>query len=83
MPEPNQRPPWRIEEGLGQVPLWILVEQRISVMLECDNCRHKAEWSPDYMGRALSKVRGENLHSIASRLRCVECRSEWVRVWKG
>jgi hypothetical protein len=82
MPEPNHRPPYRFEEGLGSAPLWMLIEQRAVIAIECDNCNRRAEWSADYMQRRLGKWRNRNIRQIAPLLRCFQCRSNWLRIWR-
>jgi len=77
MPEPN-RLPWRIDPEIAQVAFWKLVEQRVTVVVECASCNHKAEWGPAQLDRMFRRQRGKNLAWIASRLRCRACRSEWV-----
>ena len=83
MPEPNHRPPYRFEDGLGSVMLWSLIEQRATIVIECDNCNRKAEWSADYMARQLGKWRNKNIRQIAPKLRCFACRSNWLRIWRS
>ena len=82
MPEPNNRPPYRFENGLGALPLWRLIEGRATIVIECDNCHRKAEWSPDYMTRQLGKWRNRNIRQIAPLLRCFACRSNRLHIWR-
>jgi len=79
MPEPN-RSPWQIQPGLGGWPFWSLVEQRVTVILECEACHHEARWTPAEIDRRSRKVRSKNFGWIARKLRCSKCRSEWVKV---
>ena len=79
MPEPN-RPPWQIQGDLGGWPFWSLVEQRVTVILECEACHHEARWTPAEIDRRSKKVRSKNFGWIARKLRCSKCRSEWVRI---
>jgi transcriptional regulator GlxA family with amidase domain len=79
MPEPN-RLPWRIDPEIAQVAFWRLIEQRITVVLECTACHHKAEWPPNELERLFRRQSGKTLAWYAHRLRCRACRSEWVSV---
>jgi ribosomal protein L44E len=79
MPEPN-RPPWRFEANLGGWPFWSLVEQRVTVELSCDACHHRTQWTPEFMERKFRSMKGKPFASIAYKLRCSQCRSEWVAI---
>ena len=79
MPEPN-RPPWRIVSELDGKAIWWLVDQRVTVLIQCDACPHEARWKPADLDRKFARVRGKTMAYIAPRLRCSRCRSEWVRV---
>jgi len=80
VPEPSHRPPWRIEDRLGGWPIWSLIEQRATILIQCDACQHLARWTPEDLGRKLRRSRGHTIARIAPRLRCARCRSNWVRV---
>ena len=82
MPEPNG-PPYQIAGDLGGWPIWTLIDQRVTVKLECAACHHQAEWSPEYMQRRFPKLRGKPLWWLAPKLRCFRCRSHYVRLWKA
>ncbi len=77
MPEPN-RPPVLIEDGLGGLPFWMLIEQRAIVVMECEACHHRREWTAETMERLFSQHRGKTLSLVADKLRCGECKSDWV-----
>ena len=82
MPEPN-RPPWRIADALGGSPIGDLIDSKVTVILECESCRHRAAWSAGDLARRFGKVREATLNRIAPKLRCRACRSEWVRLFRG
>ncbi|MDR3513451.1 MAG: hypothetical protein P4L73_17570 [Caulobacteraceae bacterium] len=79
MPEPS-RPPWRIADGLGGLAIWSLVDQRVTLVIECDSCPHFAKWTPADLDRRFRRHRGRSLSWIAPRLRCSRCKSNWVRI---
>ena len=79
MPEPS-RPPWQIVEGLGGWPFWSLIEQRVTVVIECDSCPHFAKWTPADMQRKCARNMSRTFARIAPRLRCSRCKSNWLRV---
>jgi hypothetical protein len=79
MPEPS-RPPWKIAGDIADWAVWQLADMRITVVIACDACHHTANWSPDDLRRRLSRYRGRKFQWFASRLRCSQCRSPWVRV---
>jgi hypothetical protein len=79
MPEPN-RPPWRIASDLDGKAIGWLVDQRMTVWLQCDACPHEVKWEPADLDRKFAKVRGSAMAHIAPRLRCGRCRSEWLRI---
>lgn len=79
LPEPN-RSPFLIEDGLAGIPFWMLVEQRAVVAFECEACHHRATWDAAAIEQRFKRHRGKTLASIARRLRCAVCRSEWVVV---
>ena len=81
MPEPNHRPPFQVARDIAGWPLWVLIDHRTVVMLECDACHHRTSWSPGYMAKAFPTYRGKSLEWLAGRLRCGRCRSEYVRLW--
>lgn len=82
MPEPN-RPPWRIETVLSGFSIGELITTRMTVILECESCRHKATWSSEDLARRLGAARETTLDRIGPKLRCGTCRSNWVRVFRG
>ena len=81
MPELNGRPPFTIDPKIAGWPLWTLIDQKTTVMVECDACHHRAAWSPGYMAKAFAAYRGKSLWWFAGRLRCGRCRSNYVRLW--
>lgn len=81
MPEPNHRPPWRIEERLVRFAIRELIERRVTVVIECDACQHVAKWTAADLKRRLSQQTRRSLAWIAPKLRCSRCRSSWVRLW--
>jgi hypothetical protein len=82
MPEPGSRPPCAIEPDLAASPICWLVEDRVTVGLQCDNCHHKGEWSPDYMARELKRWLTRPLAEIGGQIRCTRCKSNWMHVWR-
>jgi hypothetical protein len=80
MPEPNHRPPWQIAGKLGGWAIWQLVEQRVTLVIECDACPNVAKWAPADLNRHLGMVRGRSLAWVAPYLRCSRCKSEWIRI---
>ncbi len=81
MPEPNHRPPYQIADDIAGWPLWVLIDHGVTVMIECDSCHHQTAWSPEHMDRAFRSHRGKSLWWLAARLRCLNCRSQYVRLW--
>ncbi len=82
MPEPN-RPPWRIAEALSGFPISDLIDTGVTVIVECESCRHKAAWSPADLAGRFGTARDTTLNRIGPKLRCGTCRSEWVRLFRG
>ena len=82
MPEPNHRPSFQLSEEIQGWPLWVLIEERCTVMVECDACFHRAEWTPAFMDRRFTRFRGKSLWWVAAKLRCGQCRSNYVHLWK-
>ena len=82
MPEPN-RPPWRIADTLSGFPVGDLIDTGVTVIIECESCRHKATWSPGDLARRFDAARDTTLNRIGRKLRCGKCQSEWVRVFRG
>jgi hypothetical protein len=81
MPEPN-RPTWRIADGLGAQTLQALAAEGVTVRVECEACHHKAEWSPGDLRRMFGESLGATLDRIGPRLRCRDCKSTWVRIYR-
>jgi hypothetical protein len=79
MPEYSNRPTYKIADGLATMPVWLLLERRLHIEIECVSCQHKAEWSPLELERRTA-VRGKTFADIARRLKCVQCRSEYVTI---
>lgn len=80
MPEPN-RLTCLVEQGLAAVPLEQLIEQGDVIALECHACHHEAFWKPDDLRRKFPRHRGGlTFGVIGPRLRCSQCRSEWLQV---
>jgi hypothetical protein len=79
MPEPN-RPAALIEDGLANLPFWMLIEQRAVIVMECEACHHVGKWDAETMERRFHRHRGLTLRKIAPLLRCSapKCGSEWV-----
>jgi hypothetical protein len=81
VPEPN-RPAWRIADGLGARTLQALVAEGVTVRVECEACYHKAEWSPGDLERMFGKFASATLDRLGPRLRCRDCKSNWVRIYR-
>jgi len=79
MPEPS-RPPWLIEPDLAAIPVMRLVEEGAAVGLTCHACRHRATWSAAELARRFGERPKLTFCELAPRLRCRDCRSEWVQV---
>ncbi len=58
----------------------MLIEERARIIIECDSCNHRGEWTAETLERLFSRHRGKNLRMVASKLRCRECRSEWIHI---
>jgi hypothetical protein len=54
----------------------------VTVIIECESCRHKASWSPEDLARRFDTARETTLNRIGPKLRCGRCRSEWVRLFR-
>jgi hypothetical protein len=67
---------------LAGSPICWLIEDKVTVALQCDNCHHKSEWSPEHMARELSRWLSRPLGDIRSQIRCARCKSNWVHVWR-
>lgn len=81
MPELN-RPAFQVAGDIRLLSLAALIERGITVNLECEACYHKADWTPEFMEHALARHLATPIWIVARNLRCSECRSEYVRVWK-
>ena len=80
MPEPN-REPYRLQPELAGWAFWQLVEMRATVIIECDACHHKAEWTPEILRSRSRRMPSKNFKWIVRRLRCSKCRSNWLMVY--
>ena len=83
MPEPNDRTPYQVAPEIAGWPLWVLIDQNATVMIECDGCHHRASWTPAYLAGTFPAHRGKGLFWLAGRLRCGRCRSGYVRLWRA
>ena len=81
MPEPNHRPPWQIEDGLGARTIRELLDQAVTLIIECDGCSHRASWGPKDLARRFGRKPARSVAALAPRLRCSKCRSEWIKVY--
>jgi hypothetical protein len=83
VPEPNHRPPFRIEAELAPMRVWEAMEMKMRLKISCDACGHETLWTPLFIEKRLARMKGLTLTRVASRLRCAGCRSNYVRLWKG
>jgi hypothetical protein len=82
MPEVTNRPPWRVTDEVASLRVWEAIEQKVVILISCENCHHKSEWTPLFMEEKLRKFKGQRFTRVASQLRCSGCRSNYVLVWK-
>ena len=83
MPHMENAPACKIANDLIQMRVWEVVESGVRLKISCDNCHHETTWTRVYMEKRLRKWRGKTMATMAIRLRCGGCRSNYVRVWKG
>lgn len=83
MPQPEQRPAYRIADGLEHARIWELIDARISILVGCDACHHTARWTPQFMDRKLARHKAAQLMTVAGKVRCGRCRSCYVRLWRA
>jgi hypothetical protein len=69
-----------VAPDLGNVVIERLVEQQAVLALTCHACRHRATWGPAELKRRFSGQFALSVRSLARRLRCQVCRSEWIEV---
>ncbi len=81
MPEPNHRPPWQIEDGLGAQTIRQMLDRAVTLTIECDACSHRANWGPEELGRRFGRKPARCVAALAARLRCSKCRSEWIKIY--
>ncbi|MBV8685024.1 MAG: hypothetical protein JO111_19290 [Caulobacteraceae bacterium] len=79
MPEPS-RTPWLIEAQFAATPIARLIEENAAVGLVCHACRHKARWPTAELRRRFAGKPKLTFAQVAPRLRCRDCRSEWVQI---
>jgi hypothetical protein len=79
MPEPN-RLTCLVDKELAGAPLELLIEQDAVIALECHACHHEAFWRADDLRRKFPHRAGLTFGLIGPRLRCSQCRSEWLQV---
>lgn len=83
MPHPDHRMPFRVASDIGTIRVWEAIEIGMSITISCDSCGHEALWTAQYMRRKLAKWKGKTFVSVAAKLRCAGCRSEYLRMWRG
>jgi hypothetical protein len=69
-----------VSRDIGARPARELIEHRMSVVLDCESCRHVATWTPADIGRRFGGHGDKGFGWLGPRLRCSHCRSEWVRI---
>ena len=79
MPEP--RTTFRIADNIGPAPFWQLIEQGVTIAIECDACHWQTRWTPEQIEGRFRRHRSKSLNFIASKLRCHRCNSQFVHIW--
>ena len=78
MPMNENLPTWRIADNLEHMRIWELVEQRVTLVVECVSCRRHTTWPPELMRKRLKPRMANRLSNVAGRFRCAACRSAFV-----
>jgi hypothetical protein len=83
MPHNDHAPACKIANELIRMRVWEVVESGARLKISCDNCHHETTWTQVYMEKRLRKWKGKTFGTVAVKLRCGGCRSNYVRVWRG